>query len=245
MLSRLKALFEMLAPDPALFDLMDDYCWLLSVNITYNQWVNRKKPDLSTYEAKTKQLIMDRLLVKQVERLIPIIDINEEYLKTVEREYKTEDDRIREMKRALQHHIKLNLESNPAYETLAQRLEEIFKEHDKMAQLRELTGLINSIVMLQKRRKEMGVSEEEFAVMGPIQKYTDMDDESLKLFVKEMMKKVNEKLFSGWNRKVKAVNEVEETIFEECFARFSKELGPRDTSRMSEEIVRIIVKLSS
>jgi hypothetical protein len=69
MLSRLKALFEMLAPDPALFDLMDDYCWLLSVNITYNQWVNRKKPDLSTYEAKTKQLIMDRLLVKQVERL--------------------------------------------------------------------------------------------------------------------------------------------------------------------------------
>jgi len=74
----------MLAPDPALFDLMDDYFRLLSVNITYNQWVNREKPDLSTYEAKTKQLIMDRLLVKQVERLIPIIDINEEYLKTVD-----------------------------------------------------------------------------------------------------------------------------------------------------------------
>jgi len=223
---------------------MDDYSWLLSVNITYNQWDNREKPDLSTYEAKTKQLIMDRLLVGRVERLIPTIEMNEDYLKTVEREYKTEDDRIREMKKALQHHIRLNAESNPLYETLAQRLEEILKEHDKIAQLRDLTMLVKEVVTLQKRRKEMGVSEEEFAVMGAIRKYTDMDDEGLRAFVKEMMKKVKEKVFPGWQRKVKAVNEVEETIFDECFARFWKELGPKDTSRMSEEIVRIVARFS-
>ena len=57
-----------------------------------------------------------------------------------------------------------------------------------------------------------------------------------------MMKKVKEKVFPGWQRKVRAVNEVEETIFDECFACFSKELGPRDRSRMSEEIVRIVSK---
>jgi hypothetical protein len=55
---------------------------------------------------------------------------------------------------------------------------------------------------------------------------------------------VKEKVFPGWQRKVKAVNEVEETIFDECFARFSKELGPRDTSKMSGEIVRIVAKFS-
>jgi type I restriction enzyme R subunit len=244
-LSRLKALYETLAPDPAIFDLLDDYSWLLSVNITYNQWVNREKPDLSIYEAKTKQLIMDRLLVGQVERLIPTIEINEDYLKIVDREYKSEDDRIREMKRALHYHIRLNAESNPAYETLAQRLEEILKEHDKSAQLRDLTELVNDVVRLQKRRREMGVSEEEFAVVEAIRKYTDMDDKSLKAFVKETMKKVKDKVFPGWQRKVKIVNEVEETIFNECFAHFSKELGPRDTSRMSDEIVRIVARFSS
>ena len=63
-----------------------------------------------------------------------------------------------------------------------------FGKHDKMAmtyvddmfaQLRDLTELVKEVVMLQKRRKEMGVSEEEFAVMGAIRKHTDMDDEDL------------------------------------------------------------------
>jgi len=244
-LSRLKALYETLAPDAAIFELMNDYAWLISQNLNFNRWLNRDKPDLSTYEAKTKQLIMEKLMVGQLDRILPIIEVNKDYLEKVDSQYKSEDDKIREMKRALQHHISLNARSNPAYETLGERLEKILQGHDKYAQLRELTELTRGIITLQKQREEMGITEEEFAVIGAIRKYADMDDATMKAFVQDMMKKVKGRTFPGWQRKIVAINEIGEIIYEACFAKFSKKLGLRATAQMSEEIERVIARYNS
>lgn len=51
-----------------------------------------------------------------------------------------------------------------------------------------------------------------------------------------------DKVFRGWQRKIKVVNEVGELVFGKCLQRFSKEIGLRDSYRMSEEIVRLVSK---
>lgn len=53
----------------------------------------------------------------------------------------TKDQQIMKIKRALKHHIRINLETNPIYETLSQRLTRILRSKKKDEILTELRNL--------------------------------------------------------------------------------------------------------
>ncbi len=89
------------------------------------------------------------------------------------------------------------------------------------------------------------MTKEEYAILNVLRKYVDLDDEKVVAFVKGLMKEVNPKMFPGWQRKVKVVNEVEEGVFQTCLARFRDELGMRETFAMSEQIVNLIGRFNN
>lgn len=244
-LSQLKRLYETLAPDPVLFQYLDYYVWLIEINEAYRKFYNRAKPDLSSYEAKTKQLIMETVLLEKLETELPIFEINKDYLKNLEDQKYSEDGRIKEMRQALQHHIMINLEANPIYETLSQRLERILETHEKHHLIRELELLVKDVVKVEDEAQQKGLSREEFAVFNAVKKYRDIDEKEIIEFTRQTLKHVKGEVFRGWQRKFKVVNEVEKLVFDRCYQRFFKDLGPRDTSRMYEEIMRLVSKYNS
>lgn len=146
------------------------------------------------------------------------------------------------MRRALAHHFALNLGTNPIYETLSQRLERVLKEHNKTQQLKELEALVKDVVQVEEKAKEIGLSNEEYAILNIVKNYAKLPDKEVISFIKDSLPVAKKKTFEGWQRKTKAINEVEQDVFDKAYARFSKSLRPRDIVRLSDEIMRVFVK---
>jgi len=242
-LSKLKRLYETLAPDSFLFRHLDDYSWLIEVNEAYNKLYNRRGTDLSEYEEKTKQLIRDKLLISKLEKDLPSFEVNRDYLKNLEKAGYSEGEKVMEMRQALEHHIRINLELDPIYETLGHRLERMLKSRDKAQLLREMANLVKEMAEVDERAERMGISREELALLNATKKHVEgADDAELIAFVKEVGEEVKGRIFTGWQRKVKVVKEVEEAIFEKCFRKFSSSLNTDTISSLSEELMKFIMK---
>jgi hypothetical protein len=151
---------------------------------------------------------------------------------------------VAELKRALLHQISINSD-DPAYEGLGDRLQKVLKTHEKRQLLKELETLVGAMVQIQAEAQKLGLTKEEFAILNVLRKYVDLDDEKVVTFVKGLMKEVKPKVFSGWQRKVKVVNEVEELVFQTCLARFRDDLGMRESFAMSEQISNLIMRFNS
>ncbi|MGA2573246.1 MAG: HsdR family type I site-specific deoxyribonuclease [Candidatus Methanomethylicaceae archaeon] len=242
-LSKLKMLYETLAPDPMLFKYMDDYSWLIENNEAYNKFRNRNVSDLADYEEKTKDLIREKLIIDKLEKNLPTFDINSEYIKKLnERGYSTEE-KVMEMRQALEYTIRINLETNPIYETLGERMERILKSTDKSKLINDMQQLINEVVAVEEHGKKLGATKEEFALLNVVKKHLPSVKETETVgYVKDLRKSLGESLFPGWYKKVKVYNETEEKVFQHNFEKYSTELKTEEISRMSTEMMKFLVK---
>jgi len=242
-LSKLKKLYETIAPDPVLFRHMDEYTWLIEINEAYNKLHNRMEPDLAEYEEKTKKLIREKLIIGSLAKNLPVYEINSEYLKKLEEAGYSDDERAMEMRQALEYTLRINLETNPIYETLSQRLERILKNKDKMQLLKEMAALVGAINEVEGKAKKLGLSKEEFALLSAVKKYVvRVDDAEVVGFVKELQKNIKSKLFPGWHRKVQVLKDVEREVFDRCFRKFSGTVEVKIIASLSEELVKYLIK---
>lgn len=239
-----KRLFEIIAPDPELTKYLDDYSWFIQINEAYNKLYNRRRGvDLTPYQEKTKQLIKEKLLIEKIDKTLPTLEIGPEYLKKLEKANYTEDQKVVELKQALTVYIRINLGTNPIYETLSQRLERIIKTRDKTKMLEEMEEIVEEINELDKQIAEKGITKEEHALLTAAQKHLpDADEKELISFVRNLLSNVEANLFTGWQRKRTTINEVEKAVFHNCFKTFSKTLEPKSIMQLSEELVEFIKK---
>ena len=150
---------------------------------------NRKKTDLSEYQEKTKELIKEKLLIDKIEVILPTFEIDKHYLKTLDDTGYTTEQKIIEMKRALEHHIRINLETNPLYETLSQRLTRILRSKKREEILAELKKMTEEVAEVEEQSKCMGVTKEEFALLNAAKKYdSQLPENELISFVKARVK---------------------------------------------------------
>jgi hypothetical protein len=226
-----------------LFKYMDDYSWLIENNEAYNKFRNRNVSDLADYEEKTKDLIREKLIIDKLEKNLPTFDINSEYIKKLnERGYSTEE-KVMEMRQALEYTIRINLETNPIYETLGERMERILKSTDKSKLINDMQQLINEVVAVEEHGKKLGATKEEFALLNVVKKHLPSVKETETVgYVKDLRKSLGESLFPGWYKKVKVYNETEEKVFQHNFEKYSTELKTEEISRMSTEMMKFLVK---
>jgi type I restriction enzyme R subunit len=242
-LSRVKKLYETIAPDPFLQDYIKEYSWLIEVNEAYNKMQNRKKTDLSEYQEKTRELIKERLLIDKIEVILPTFEIDKQYLKTLDDTGYTTEQKIMEMKRALEHHIRINLETNPIYETLSQRLTRILRSKKREEILAELKKMAEEVAEVDEQTKRMGVTKEEFALLNAAKKYeSKLPESELISFVKELVKQVKPKTFLGWQKNPRVVKDVEETVFNSCYQSFSSRMDTGTISSMTDELMKFVMK---
>jgi type I restriction enzyme R subunit len=242
-LSKVRRLYETIAPDPDLFDFDDPYTWLIEVNEAYNKLRDRKLSDLSEYEEKTRELIKEKLVIQTLEKILPTFEINRDYLKSLEREKLAKGQRIMEMKAALESRIRINLERNPIYESLSRRLERIVKIKNESQLESELRQLVQEVAEVEERARAMNVTDEEFALLNAVKKYVEKaEDSELIPFVRELLKdvKAGGRLFKGWQRKASVTKEVQQVVFDKCFEKFRDALEVEKIMGLSEEMENFI-----
>ena len=136
------------------------------MNEAYNKLHRRTGPDLTEYQEKTKALIREKLLVDKLEKELPLIEINIDYLKKLDSHQFTERQKAMEIAEAVRDHIRINVETNPIYETLSDRLERILKIMETAQRLEELDSLVKDIVEIDAKTQELGISKEEYALLN-------------------------------------------------------------------------------
>ncbi len=242
-LSRLKSLYETIAPDPFLKNHVDEYSWLIEVNEAYNKLQNRKKSDLAEYQAKTKQLIKEKLLIDRIEVVLPTFEIDKHYLKALASKEYTREQKIMDMKRALEHHIRINLGTHPIYETLSQRLDRILKSRNQSQILAELETLVKEAAEIEEKTRQMGVTKEEYALLSVVKKHNpNVAEDELISFVKGLLKHVKTKTFSGWQKNRRVVKDIEQSVFDSCFERFSSQVNTEGLSSLTEDLMKFVAR---
>lgn len=151
-----------------------------------------------------------------------------------------------DMKTALDHHIRINLQTNPVYETLSQRLDRLLRSKSKTELLAELQTLAKEIAEIEEKAKELGISKEEYAFLSVAKKYNStVQDKDLIPFVKGLAKEVKSKTFTGWQKNRSVLKEVEQTIFDSCYQRFSGTLDTSSISGLTEELMKFVEKYNA
>lgn len=241
--AKLKSLFETISPDPFVTDSLSDYEWLTEVNIAYNRFFNRKEETLSEYRAKTKQLIQQHLLVERIGSDIPILNVDSSYLKRLDTSGYSDEEKVMEMKQALIYHIRVNLETNPIYESLSKRLERILKVKDRPRLLSELKSIAREIARVESKASRLGLTREQFALLNVLKKYLpDRDEDELRSLVVGLVSNIKSKAFPGWQDKRSVVLEIEENVFDACREKFSSSLSLDTISSMSDELIKFVKK---
>ncbi|HAW50508.1 TPA: hypothetical protein DCX16_06135 [bacterium] len=243
-LTSLKRLFETISPDLFVLEFKDDYCWLIGVNEAYNKFVGREERPLYEYEEKTKMLVRDAVLVKSVGE-IPVFKIDSSYLKRLDELGYSEEEKIMEMKQAISYHIRINIETNPVYETISQKLERILKELSGEALIEPLKGLIQEINEIEEKAKRLNLSKEEHTVFEVLKGYLpEIEDEEGAKFAKALVNKIKPNLFPRWQEKKKIVIKVTEMVFDECVSEFQK-IDKKQILKMSEKVVEYLKRFGS
>jgi len=242
-LVKLKRLYETIAPDTFLLAHIKDYQWLLEINASYNKVFNRKYEHLLEYETKTKQLIREQLLIERIDKEIPTFTIDQNYLDHLQKKSYSNEQKIMEMKHALDYHIKINLETNPIYETLSQRLQRILKTQDKTQLLHELENITKEILTIDEEAKRLGLTKEEHALLSVLKKYAKQTEEKELIdFTKDLLKDIKPDLFPGWHRKSKIVQSVQRKVFDKSIQKFNEILDAKTILSMTEELTGFIIK---
>lgn len=240
-LSRLKDLYETVAPDPFLIEYLPDYKWLLAVNVAYNR-IHGRESGLVEFRKKTEELVRKEIKIKQIEQEIPLFEIDEEYLKKLDKAGYSETQRTIELGGAASTHIKINLEKNPIYETFYQRLQRIMKLLDRKRKRAELEKLVGDIVKFESKRKKLGATKLEYAMMGALKKVIPAEtDEELLPIVKKLLSQVEGQMFPGWSKKKVIRVEIARRLFDACMEEFSTKKLQLDTvSKTSDELVKFL-----
>ncbi len=129
-LSHLRRLYETLMPDPVVFEKIRDYEWVISINISLQQVRHQGRARPEFLRGQDEGAHNGEAHREGTDSKIKTFSIDRDYLGKLERERFSEDEKVAELKRALQHQISIN-SGDPAYEGLGERLQKVLKTHEK------------------------------------------------------------------------------------------------------------------
>jgi len=241
-LFKLKRLYEIISPDTFLLDYLDDYEWLIEVNVVYNKIYNQQtQTDLSEYAEKTKQLIRENLLVEKIDKEVPTFKIGADYFKKLDRAGYTPKEKIVIAQQAITHVIRIRMETNPIYETLGERVERILTMRDQSEILEELQKIVREINEVEERARSLGITEREYALLNAVKKHIPKEQEEVLIpFVKQLLEDIQPHLFEGWQDKKNVVIEVERRVFEHCMHEFN--LPNEQILAINEELMKYLLR---
>jgi DNA repair ATPase RecN len=212
---RLRRLFEFLGAHPKKLQYRDEFIALTEIYYTY---LHRKREFqeaeeyIKKYFPRTLEIIHQAIDIGRIKQLFPEITLDDNYLEKLKQMYPDLEERVYNMIFDLRKFIYVEKSRTPYLETIGERVNKILRElQEKKAKIEEahnqLTHIVNEVVEINKRRKEL--TDRELSIILPIEKYIGRPPrliDSIKALIAELE---NEGLlFQGWNQKKEVTKKV-------------------------------------
>lgn len=216
---KLRKVFELLGPDKIKLDSFEIYKWLSSV-YTYYMKVVTRKPSIDAYVQKyydkTVKYIYKTTEIEKLEKELPIISFDENFLKQLEERIKSRKEKAANILFTLHRLVLVEKHKSPIYESLSDRVEKMLEMWRQKTRDYELiyiegAGVINEINSLYNRQKRLGFSDLEYAMLLPIENKLGKDD-CLINEVRGFSIELQKSMFPGWFIQTSARKEIERMV---------------------------------
>jgi type I restriction enzyme R subunit len=214
----LRKTFELLGPDEIKLEYFEDYKWISAIYTFYMKMVIQKpayEGYVQKYYDKTVRFIHRATEIEKLERDLPIVAFDSEYLKALEEKVKNRKEKAANILFTLNRLVLVERHRNPVYESLVEKVErllELWREKTKDYEKIYTEGVkaIKEINQLFSRQKSLNFSDLEYALLLEIEKKFKSD--GFEKVVKELSKSLEKHMFFGWINQITVKKEVEREI---------------------------------
>jgi type I restriction enzyme R subunit len=215
----LRKMFELLGPDEIKLDYFEDYKWLSAIYTYYIKIVSQKpayEGYVQRYYDKTIRFIHRSTEIEKLERELPTVAFDSEYLEELEEKVKGRKEKAANILFTLNRLVLVERHRNPIYESLIEKVERLLemwreKTRDYEKIYAEGVKAINEINSLFSRQKSLGFSNIEYSMLLELEKKLSRSDVLVDV-VKDLSKKLEKYMFFGWFNQVTIKKEVEREI---------------------------------
>jgi len=103
--------------------------------------------------------------------------------------------------------------------------------------------MVEEVAEIEEQTRRMGVTKEEYALFNASKKHaSQLPEAELISFVKGLVKQVKVKSFAGWQRNPGVVKDVEQSVFDSCYQRFSSSMDTGRISSLTDELMKFVMK---
>jgi len=214
----LRRTFELLGPNEIKLECFEDYKWISAIYTFYMKMVIQKpiyEGYVQKYYDKTVRFIHRSTEIENLEKDLPMIVFNEEYLKELEEKVKGRKEKAANILFTLNRLVLVERHRNPVYESLVEKVErllEMWREKAKDYEKIYMEGVkaIGEINSLFSRQKALGFSNLEYSMLLEMEKKFKRDD--FEKVVKDLTKRLEKYMFFGWFNQITVKKEVEREI---------------------------------
>ena len=214
----LRKTFELLGPDEIKLDHFENYKWISAIYAFYMKIVSQKdayEGYVQKYYDKTIRFIHRSTEIENLERELPAIAFDNEYLEKLEEKVKNRKEKAANILFTLNRLVLVDRHRNPIYESLIERVErllEMWREKTKDYEKIYMEGVkaIGEINSLFSRQKSLGFSNLEYSMLLEMERRLKSDD--FEKVVKELSNRLGKYMFFGWFNQVTIKKEVEREI---------------------------------
>jgi type I restriction enzyme R subunit len=214
----LRKTFELLGPDEIKLGHFENYKWISAIYAFYMKIVSQKdayEGYVQKYYDKTIRFIHRSTEIEKLERELPAIAFDKEYLEKLEEKVKNRKEKAANILFTLNRLVLVDRHRNPIYESLIERVErllEMWREKTKDYEKIYMEGVkaIGEINSLFSRQKSLGFSNLEYSMLLEMERKLKSDD--FEKVVKELSNRLGKYMFFGWFNQVTIKKEVEREI---------------------------------
>jgi len=215
----LRKMFELLGPDEIKLDYFEDYKWLSAIYTYYMKIVTQKpayEGYVQRYYDKTIRFIHRSTEIEKLEKELPTIAFDSEYLEELEEKVKGRKEKAANILFTLNRLVLVERHRNPIYESLIEKVERLLemwreKTRDYEKIYTEGARAINEINSLFSRQKSLSFSNLEYSMLLELEKKLNQSDVLVNV-VKDLSKRLEKYMFFGWFNQVTIKKEVEREI---------------------------------
>lgn len=232
-----RKIFELLGSDALALKWFEDYKWFSTVYSIYIRRVLRDQPnytrDVQKYFEKTVKYVHRTTEIQGIERTLPVLELDSEYLKKLEEQVTNKKDRAANIVFTLNRFRLTDKRRTPIDETIFDRIEGLIalwrektKDYGKIYQ--EGATIIQEMQSLDQRQKELGLSDLEYAFLLDVEQ-TWGANETLIDDVKVLCADLSDDMFPGWIAQVSAKKGIEQKV-----RRFVRRYGKQHRKSIDE-----------
>ena len=201
---KMRRLFEILGPDQIKIERLSEYKWLTAIYSYYLKNVRHQPREryVNKYFTKTIRYVHKSTEVESLERQLPRIIFDENYLKNLEQKVKSKKEKAANILFTLNRFVLTIKSRSPIYESLADKVERLIKmwrerTKDYEQIYKEGVKIIEEIRELSNRQKQLDLGDLEYSILLTLEKKLGRN-ESVVEDAKRLSEIVNQLTFPGW-----------------------------------------------